>query len=508
MAEHRYIKIPKINSIFNSKAQAIEKIVRYIENHLDDFHDGESLLVRFRGDKGDIVSANVFVNVNEESEVTLSFGLDSSETIRVVESEEEPQDKETLWLTDHINEEDITVTNLQRKIDSLESAIHVLQRMVIAHEKSLTTDLGGGDLIQNSFKYEESNKYEQEAPEDIQIINTETEDTDIVNFELYYGNTNLDYYTSEGSIYKGQNYFIEPRYYNAEEERVTDSGVTIDIVSSNIQVANVYQAHSGKWLIYAETSGISKFTATVTKPDGSLLPSKEYTLNFQYNEEPTRDYPNVKHLLVKTVDTFDILSGNTDQMLLNELVWCIGNSSLYIKAYNPKKTSINLYKINGSGDTPTPPVIITGITFEYDAETGILDIEDTGEIKQVYVDEEGILHLNGEVDEYGILHLHDSGTPPVPVTTGITFEVNDETGVLEITDKNEVQQIYVNEDSVLHLIGYVDDEGILYLNDSGEETHIVDENGNLILDNIIVDEDGYLIFANASVDENGNLIMN
>ena len=89
MAEHRYIKIPKINSIFNSKAQAIEKIVRYIENHLDDFHDGESLLVRFRGDKGDIVSANVFVNVNEESEVTLSFGLDSSETIRVVESEEE-----------------------------------------------------------------------------------------------------------------------------------------------------------------------------------------------------------------------------------------------------------------------------------------------------------------------------------------------------------------------------------------------------------------------------------
>ena len=42
--------------------------------------------------------------------------------------------------------------------------------------------------------------------------------------------------------------------------------------------------------------------------------------------------PNVKHVLIKTAENFDILSANTKYLLLNEFVWCKSNNSLYFKA--------------------------------------------------------------------------------------------------------------------------------------------------------------------------------
>ena len=450
MAEHRYIKLPNIKTVFESKAQAIERTVRYIQEHIDTFHDGESLLIRFHdGDVGKVISANVFVNISEEGNVSLSFGLDSNETIRVVETENEPQDKDALWLTDEIDDKDVTITTLENEIKALRYTLRSMMYLIEKHEYALTHTLCGGDFITNSVKYQLTNENQREVPVDIDYRPYTTGDTTIVNFELFLANTNLTYYTTQGDLYKQQYYYIEPRYYNAEEERVSDSGVTLELSSSNEQVAIAhYYEHGGRWYIFANTSGVTKITATVVTPSGGTL-EKEYTLNFKYNEETDYEQyyePNVKHILVKTADTYDILTGNTDYLLLNEFVWCIGNNSLYFKALG-SNGKIKLFKINGSGDTP---VVVTGITYEIDSN-GILDIEDNNIEKQVYVDEDGILHL----------------------------------------------------------VGYIDEDGYLCLDDTGsEETHTIDEDGNLVMNNVEIDDEGYLILRNATVDEDGNLIMN
>jgi hypothetical protein len=139
MAEHRYIKLPNIKTVFESKAQAIERTVRYIQEHIDTFHDGESLLIRFHdGDVGKVISANVFVNIDEQQHVSLSFGLDSDETIRVIETENEPQDKDALWLTDEIDDKDVTITTLENEIKALRSTLRSLTYLIEKHEYALT----------------------------------------------------------------------------------------------------------------------------------------------------------------------------------------------------------------------------------------------------------------------------------------------------------------------------------------------------------------------------------
>jgi len=455
MAEHTYIKIPRIKTIFENKTDAVERTKTYIEQHLSDFHDGESLLIRFKGDEGEVVSARVFVNISNDNVVSLSFGLDSKETTRVVETSGEPEDKEVLWLTDQIDKEDITVAMLQKKIKFLETTIINLSELIEKHEYALTHTLCGGDFMTNSMKYELANENEREKP--IDITGDEpytTGDTKIVRFELYLANTNLTYYTTNGGLYKQQFYYLEPRYYNAEDELVDDSGVTLDMQSSreDIAVAQYYE-RGGRWYLYGNTSGVTKITATATVPrdneSGYTELVNSYSLNFKYNQQTDYEQyfePNVKHILVKTADTYDILSGNTDYLLLNEFVWCIGNNSLYFKALGSNGT-INLFKINGGGDTP------------------------------------------------------------IPVTSGISFEI-DSAGVLDIEDKNTPQEIYVDQDGILNLIGFIDSDGILNLDNSSAETHIIDEEGNLVLNNMLIDDDGYLVFANASFDENNNLIMN
>ena len=251
------------------------------------------------------------------------------------------------------------------------------------------------------------------------------------------------------------NEFLQNKFYNISDQLIKpDSGVTLDIETKNPDIAIAeYYDRSKKWYLYGNKSGATDVTATVTLPDGNIL-NKEYTLVFKYNQEiDYEEYyePNVKHILVKTADNFDLLSANTDYLLLNELVWCIGDNSLYFKAQS-STGAIGLFKINGGGVTPTP-------------------------------------------------------TPPSPTGTTISFEIADN-GILDIEDKSTNKQISITEEGILELVGTFDGDTLI-LNNSGESKgEIKIEGDDLVITNVTVSEDGIIDFGDLTVDDEGYIIMN
>ena len=454
MTERKYIKLPRIDGVFESKQDAIDSISSFISQNIVDFNDGEELLVRFKDNDNTIISTNVVVNIND-NEVTLSFSLDSDETIRIVEGEE-PNDKNALWLSDDTDPREVSIFTLQKEVELLKKTISDLKTLIHKHEYAFTHTLSGGDFLTNSLKNELSNRDEQEKPID-SVINEDyaTEDLNIVRFELFIANTNLEYYTTSGKLYIKQFYYLKPKFYNISDQLIKpDSGVTLDIETKNPDIAIAeYYDRSKKWYLYGNKSGATDVTATVTLPDGNIL-NKEYTLVFKYNQEiDYEEYyePNVKHILVKTADNFDLLSANTDYLLLNELVWCIGDNSLYFKAQS-STGAIGLFKINGGGVTPTP-------------------------------------------------------TPPSPTGTTISFEIADN-GILDIEDKSTNKQISITEEGILELVGTFDGDTLI-LNNSGESKgEIKIEGDDLVITNVTVSEDGIIDFGDLTVDDEGYIIMN
>ena len=59
MGENRkYLKLPRIDSVFDNKEIAINSIKEYVIDNVLFFHDGESILVRFKNEYNEIVSKN------------------------------------------------------------------------------------------------------------------------------------------------------------------------------------------------------------------------------------------------------------------------------------------------------------------------------------------------------------------------------------------------------------------------------------------------------------------
>ena len=44
----KYLKLPRINTVFNTKEEAIENVQEYIIDNISHFLDGESILIRFK----------------------------------------------------------------------------------------------------------------------------------------------------------------------------------------------------------------------------------------------------------------------------------------------------------------------------------------------------------------------------------------------------------------------------------------------------------------------------
>jgi hypothetical protein len=486
----KYLKLPIIGQIFENKEIAYTQVLSYIERNVIHFHDGETITIRFKNVYGEIVSSLVVININSNNEITLSFSLSDSETVKIVETNEEPTDTNILWLSEDEEEtEQEVITGLQDRIRSLESTINKLTALIDKHEYALTHTISGGDFLTNSVKYDLENSTKTEKPaaarygETYDVINT-----GVTNFDLYIGESSLHDFL-KSNLYTQTYYYLKPKFYNSEEKLINPTKVNYSLETSDANVVETrFIEASQRWYLYGLKKGNAIITCKVVNEDETEIVD-DFILNFKEESEANKYEPNVKHVLIKTAETFDILSANTKYLLLNEFVWCKDNNTLYFKGES-SDGSINLFQINGTGggsdpivpdvpivpeepdipdtpDTPdnpdnpdTPSTGTTGTT-NITINNGILEVSDSRENKAIFVDENGELIISKDiayVDEEGILRFGSNSN------SGKNIIIVNNNDTIEITDDSNIKTLYVNNDGELVLpsdVANIDENDVL-----------------------------------------------
>lgn len=383
------IQLPRY-LIRKPKNQAMATLCTYVMEHASDFVTGEEVILRYLLDNGNLTSTNVFINNPEQGD--LSFVIGESDTIKIVESPTEPEDKDVLWLTDVSDEGEDIHGNIRDELDALKKKIKALQELVNRHEYSFNNALSGGNVKRNSTKFSLSNLAAQEQPTNSNDIYYDEENTAITIVKIFVGKYELD---SGDTLYVKQKYYLNVKAYNDDENEVSLSGCTILYnIEGDIEIGP-YDT------LYSEEEVNISLSATIILPDNTIVNSETYGITFSDEEEPSYyTEPTYHQFTTKNAKDFDELVKYIDNIAVGEFCWCIAENALYYRAESANH-SVQIFKINGGGSIePETDVITYEIT-----ENGILII--TAENDAVYIDEEGILHLPGELDEDGILHLTD-----------------------------------------------------------------------------------------------------
>lgn len=529
----KYLRLPRIDSIFETKEIAMNTVQDYVINNVSHFLDGESIVVRFKNENGKILSAHVIINIDDKGDVSLSFNLNSEETIKIVETKEEPTDLDSLWLSEDTQSEenkDEVIFGLRQRIETLEKTISSLSKLIDKHEYALTHTISGGDFLTNSVKYDLENSVETQKPSAAKYGEVYSK-TDIIvtNFKLFIGYTDLHDF-AKSNLHTKQYYYIKPEFFNAAGELIDPNDVNYTLISNNSKILETrFVEASKKWYLYGLKKDNAIVTCKIVNEDETEL-TDDYILMLESESEPYTYEPNVKHVLMKTAETFDILSANTKYLLLNEFVWCKGNNSLYFKAED-STGAINLFKINGGGGTPdpdTPDIPVepdtpvepdeptTGTTPDINVninKEGVLELTDTKEEKTLVVDENDILNIPSEVgyvDENGILTLRRQKTSETELEISVDGE-----GILDLTDNKPNRTLKVDESGILTIpneAGYIDEEGTLVFRkqEAGETNFTINEEGEMnIKHGATIDEDGSLVLSKdiAEIDENGIVVF-
>ena len=155
----KYLQLPKFQTR-KLKSQAIPMVEIYINENIADFKDGEEIAIEYIGLNGEQMYSTAVVQISE-GVAKLRVSIEESETLKIVESENAPEDKSVLWLAGSTNEE-ITAgqtSNLREEINSLKKIIADLQDIVFKHDYALNNTLAGGDIIANATKFDLENQY-------------------------------------------------------------------------------------------------------------------------------------------------------------------------------------------------------------------------------------------------------------------------------------------------------------------------------------------------------------
>ena len=359
---HKYVKLHGLPQIFNSKEEALSGLRNEILSNLDEYQDGELLALRYYdADKCNITAIDVFVNIVDiDGDGTKDVILSPDDGIKLIESDTEPDDHDAIWIQDS---EETVSEGVQGDIKSLQKALKALIEVVNRHEHAFTHAMNSGDIFNSAKAEMMAGEYPELTIDGLISGDTDGDESEeegegtglATDFDLYLANTPLSAYTSESestlSLYRNQRYFLRCVFVPSGASRTDNVVEYFTGGDDNVAVVN------SKGVLSASTSGYTTLTAVMTNTATTV--TKSYTLSFGFNEEP--DYcsysePNVKHLLIKSVPTYAILTANTSYLCTNELVWCEGDNSLYIRAKAADGT-IRIFKLNGGGSS-----IITGDT--------------------------------------------------------------------------------------------------------------------------------------------------
>ena len=412
MANKKQIQFPRF-VIKKYKAEAIDTMTNYINENIDDFVDGEEITIRYLdykdGESLRSINGIIDIKLNESNEkiASLSVEIGEHDTVKILESENEPEDKKSLWLTDWSHEEPYPASDLKSEVIKLKLELKAMREMLNKHDYALSNTIAGGDIITNSEKYELENQYDKEQPEDSDIKPTyDTGDTEVYTWGIYLGKSDLRELIEDDKyeFYRKMKYFLKLRLFNKEGKEIEETeDITLHLVCDS-QIATIDENR----VLFAEEECTATLTATLYQY-GEKINSINYGIIFKKNEKPDYEVygePNVHHILVKTAPNFDTLQQNFDYLCVNELCWCINESSLYLKAKDANG-NVKLFKINGQGSI-TPTGETESITYRID-EDGFIDMNDEYTGKYIFLDEEGFINvLAGNIDEEGYIVLTDT----------------------------------------------------------------------------------------------------
>lgn len=425
----RHIRFPqvKFKSTGITKTDAVEKLTEYVNQNLNSFYDNEMVAIEyFDGNNLPCTSTAIIVKGLDEHNnpaAIIKIQLNSDETIPIVETESsaETPDTSVIWLTDDGTSPDMEKVLLKEQVGSLSKKNKELEERIQRLEYILTGEydkdsgytgggvIAGGDIL-NSVKYELENRYETEKPADARSSNYAKDDFTVTHFDVYLGDAPLtDYESSGATLFCNVDYYLKVKLFNQADEEVENKDedgnqrytITYSI-TANQESADIDKITKG--ILHANIQG--SITVSVNVETIQKIP---FTIKFSKNEKPeyaTYIEPNVKHVLIKTVETEELLRANQNYLCAPEMVWCIGTNSLYIRA-KAANGNIALFKLFGNGATPSEPTGSTETTTFTLEDSGILNIQTT-DTDNIYIDGNGYLVLNGyNVDDNGVLILTD-----------------------------------------------------------------------------------------------------
>lgn len=383
------IQLPRY-FIRKTKSEAMAILCNYVKTNAEDFKNGEEIVLRYFGGDGSIISSNAIIDDALQGKV--SFEIGEYDTLRIVEQEEEPEDKDALWLSDTYDGEEPATENMRAEIDSLKQKLKKLQDIVDKHEYSFNNAMSGGNVKANDAKFSLSNLAAQEEPEDVSDSNYDTTDPVIDTVKAFVGKYEIE---NNDKLFTKQNYYLSARGYNADGNLVSLSGCTILFEIENKDDVTI----DTESVMRCETTGVAKLILTVITPESDSV-SAEYTIVFTNQEQPQYyDEPTYHQFITKNAKNIEELLKYIDNVAIGEFCWCIAENTLYYRAKSANNT-VQLFKINGSGSVEPED----SITYEITGD-GILII--SSESESVRLDENGILYLVGNIDENGVLHLNN-----------------------------------------------------------------------------------------------------
>lgn len=392
---NKHIQFPRYK-LDKYKKDAIEIMNQYIQEHPNEFIDGEEIVLKYKDINDNWCTSNAIIDNN-----ILNIAITEKDTLKIIESTNPPVDKETLWLTEWSNGGDPTLkaSDLQTEVKLLKEQLKKMQETLNKHDYALSNTIAGGDIIVNSEKYNRENETETEQPEDSDFKpNYDTEDTKLDSWDIYLGNSCFkDLINDNYEFYIKMKYYIKFKVFNKKKNEIDPSPYSIELTcTSSIATINEH-------VLLAENEGTAIIHAKLLY-NNNEVDNKVYNIMFLNNAKPdyeTYGEPNVHHLLVKTAKTYEELLNNFNYLCVNELCWCIENNSLYIKI-KASNGSLVLFKINGDSASEIP------ITFKYN--DGYVEIDDNNK-ELVYVDSDGYINiLPSTIDEDGYIILNDIAT--------------------------------------------------------------------------------------------------
>ena len=164
--DRKYLQLPRFIA-HQEKKNAVLLAENEINKDVSKYRDGEEIIVEYKAPDGRQMYSTAVIR-KENGVAKLYIAIEESETLRIVDSEEEPSDKNVLWVTedDSSEGESGSTEDLRAEIESLKSVIKKMQSTVERHDYALSSTIAGGDIVLNSEKYAMENETDPEKPED------------------------------------------------------------------------------------------------------------------------------------------------------------------------------------------------------------------------------------------------------------------------------------------------------------------------------------------------------